>query len=296
MKNSEEKNLDSQIERFHQPVDPMAIDRIPVHCTPYLGERTLEEARAVILSGGNLLLIGEKSTGKNILAEYLAGLFCRPLYTISFHVATDAESLIGTDTLKGGEVTYRPGPITQAATYGGFCVLDEINMAKNEAVSVLHATLDHRRLIDIPGYKPVRLHPFTRFIATMNQGYAGTRAVNRALLSRFNVIRMPLISEEGLAQLLKMHFPKLREEYVHQFTLFFFEIVLKHQAGEISDRPVDLRGLIDAISLVHWGLPLGRAIDLGITNKSDDEFERTLVRDLVDERFLAEDGKDQLFQ
>lgn len=291
----DEEMLEREMEKFHQPTDPMAMDRIPVDYTPYLGERTFEEAKAVILSGGNLLLIGEKSTGKNILAEHLAGLFHRPLYTVSFHVATDAESLIGTDSLKNGEVIYRPGPITQAATSGGFCVLDEINMAKNEAVSVLHATLDHRRLIDIPGYQPVHLHPLTRFIATMNQGYAGTRAVNRALLSRFSVIRMPLITEEGLGQLLKRHFPRLREKYIEQFTLFFFEIVHKHQAGEISDRPVDLRGLIDAIGLVFWGLSLGQAIDLGITNKSDDEFERTLVRDLVDERFLVEDGKDQLF-
>ena len=30
-------------------------------------------------------------------------------------------------------------------------ILDEINMAKNDAVSVLHATLDYRRSIDVPG-------------------------------------------------------------------------------------------------------------------------------------------------
>lgn len=283
------------IEQFHTEVDPMAKDRIPKDYTPYIGEETLKAAKAVLLSGGNLLLIGEKSTGKNVLAEQLAGLFQRPLYTVSFHVAIDAEALIGTDTLSQGEVKFRPGPITQAAQYGGFCVLDEINMAKNEAVSVLHASLDHRRIIDIPGYQPIKLHPLTRFIATMNQGYAGTRAVNRALLSRFNVIRMPLISEEGLAKLIKMEYPQLKDDYVKQFTLFFFEIVKKHQAGEISDRPLDLRGLLSAISLVYWGLNLGQAIDLGITNKSDDEFERALVRDLVDQRFIVEDGKDQLF-
>lgn len=53
------------------------------------------------------------------------------------------------------------------------CILDEINMAKNHAVSVLHATLDYRRSIDVPGYSRIVLHPATRFIGTMNYGYAG---------------------------------------------------------------------------------------------------------------------------
>ena len=81
---------------------------------------------------------------------------------------------------------------------GGFGVLDEINMEKNESLAVLHATLDFRRIIDVPGYDRITLHPATRFIATMNYGYAGTRELNEALMSRFMVINMPLISQENL--------------------------------------------------------------------------------------------------
>ena len=38
----------------------------------------------------------------------------------------------------------RTGPVYDSAVQGGFAVLDEINMARNDAVSVLHAawTLD----------------------------------------------------------------------------------------------------------------------------------------------------------
>ena len=53
---------------------------------------------------------------------------------------------------------------------------------------LLHETLDYRRCIDIPGYDQIRLHPASRFIATMNYGYAGTRELNEALASRFVVI------------------------------------------------------------------------------------------------------------
>src|SRR5699024_8077944 len=105
-----------------------------------------------LLQGENLLLSGSKATGKNVLAENLACLFGRPVYNISFHVNTDSSSLIGTDTFVNNEVTLRRGPVFLCAEYGGFGVMDEINMSKNDAVSLLHATLDHRRIIDVLGY------------------------------------------------------------------------------------------------------------------------------------------------
>ena len=57
-------------------------------------------------------------------------------------------------------------------------------MAKSEAMAVLHATLDFRRTIDVPGYERMELHPATRFIATMNYGYAGTKELNEAPRAR----------------------------------------------------------------------------------------------------------------
>ena len=80
----------------------------------------------------------------------------------------DAASLIGMDTFEAGQVKFRPGPVYRCAQSGGFGVLDEINMAKNEALAVLHAVLDFRRAIDVPGYERIPLAEETRFIATMN--------------------------------------------------------------------------------------------------------------------------------
>ena len=134
-------------------------------------------------------------------------IFRRPEYDISFHVNTDSADLIGTDTFINNEVRLRKGPIYQCAEFGGFGILDEINMAKNDAVSVLHATLDHRRRIDIPGYNRILLHPATRFIGTMNYGYAGTRELNEALVSRFMVIDMPEMDEDSVFFVLRQHFP-----------------------------------------------------------------------------------------
>ena len=205
----------------------------------------------------------------------------RPSWNVSFYINTDAATLLGTDTFENGAVQLRKGPIYQCAETGGFGVLDEINMAKNESLAVLHATLDFRRSIDMPGYERIPLHDATRFIATMNYGYAGTRELNEALASRFVVIDMPAITTEGLIKLLKREFPSLKGVYAEQFAGLFQDIQKKCDGGELSTKPLDLRGLLAAVRLMRTGLEGNRALDLGLVNKSFDDFERQLVRDVI---------------
>ena len=175
----------------------------------------------------------------------------------------DAASLIGMDTFEGGAVKFRPGPVYRCAQCGGFGVLDEINMAKNEALAVLHAVLDFRRAIDVPGYERIPLAEETRFIATMNYGYAGTRELNEALTSRFVVIQMPTITEENLEKLLRAQFPDLTGKYVHQFAQLFLDLQKKCDSAEISTKALDLRGMLDALRLIRRGVPAGAALDMG---------------------------------
>ena len=130
-------------------VDEALKKRIPVPHFHYYGNKVWEEALAVLLCGRNLLLAGEKATGKNVLAQNLAAVFERPAWDISFHVNMDAAALIGSDTFHDGRVTFRPGPVYCCAQSGGFRILDEINMARNEALAVLHSVLDFRRVIDV---------------------------------------------------------------------------------------------------------------------------------------------------
>ena len=195
--------------RTTHPLTEALAPRVPQSAFTYYGKDVWEQALAALLCGENLLLAGGKATGKNVLAENLATAFGRPAWDISFHVNMDAASLIGMDTFEGGAVKFRPGPVYRCAQCGGFGVLDEINMAKNEALAVLHAVLDFRRAIDVPGYERIPLAEETRFIATMNYGYAGTRELNEALTSRFVVIQMPTITEENLEKLLRAQFPDL---------------------------------------------------------------------------------------
>ncbi len=270
--------------RHRYDVDPLARERVAAPVMPFYGKDTLEMAVAAVLQGENLLLSGGKATGKNVLCETLSWIFGRPVYDISFHVNTDSASLIGTDTFRNNEVQLRKGPVYQCAEFGGFGVLDEINMAKNDAVSVLHATLDHRRRIDVPGYSRIQLHPATRFIATMNQGYAGTRELNEALVSRFLVVDMPPLDMETLTFLLKKYFPDMKPTALEQFAGLFLDLQRKAGNGEISTKPLDLRGMIAGIRTIRSGLRPAKAIRIGVLNKSFDPFEKEILEDVASTR------------
>ncbi|MBO6164239.1 MAG: AAA family ATPase [Lachnospiraceae bacterium] len=269
--------------------------RVPVPEYFYYGKRTWELALAALLAGKNLLLAGPKATGKNVLAENLAALFGRPLWNVSFHVNVDAAYLIGTDTYNGQSVVFRPGPIWLCAARGGFGVLDEINMAKNEALAVLHAALDFRRCLDVPGYTRTDLREETRFIGTMNYGYAGTRDLNEALTSRFAVLDMPLIAVEDLERLISRRYPDINRSICAQLVKLYGELEKKAESAEISDSAVDLRGLLDAVALMAQGISSGDALEMCIVNKTFDSYERGLIRDVIEARIPADLNREIMF-
>ncbi len=290
-------NLIKDIIRFrdYYKLDEKVMYRVPVPKFHFFGRDILEMAIVAMLEGENLLLSGPKATGKNVLAENLAAIFFRPAWTLSFNVNTDSSTLIGTDTFTDGQVSFRPGHISESAKYGGFGIFDEINMAKNDAIAVLHSALDHRRIIDIPGYDRILLNEATRFIGTMNYGYAGTKDLNEALVSRFMVIEIPPVSHEKLKLILQSEFANLSEKYIENFADLFLDLQLKSQNSEISSKAVDLRGLIGAIKAMERGLAPHLAIKMGVLNKTFDEFEKELIQDIIDLRLPSRVNKEEIF-
>ena len=292
-----DKALIDEIRNFRaaHPAPEAAAERIPAPRFMYYGREVWESAAAAILCGEHLLLAGPKATGKNVLAENLAAAFGRPCWNVSMYINIDAASLIGADTLKDGRVEFREGPVCRCARMGGFGVLDEVNMAKNEALAVLHAALDFRRVIDVPGYERVSLDEAARFIGTMNYGYAGTRELNEALVSRFAVIDMPVIVQSDLLKLIRRGFPTLQPTWAEQFAGLFEDLRVKCGNAEISSKALDLRGLLSALHLMEKGLSAAQALRLGVINKAFDPFERQLVEDAVWARIPKNANRAKLF-
>ena len=274
------ENLKKEINSYREsyPVSQELLYRIPKPDNLYYGDEIWNQAVTALLCGENILLVGHKATGKNIFAENLAAAFGRPKWDISFHVNMDAASLIGMDTFRNGEVTFRPGPVYSAAKSGGF------------------ATLDFRRTIDVPGYDRIDLHPATRFIATMNYGYSGTKELNEALVSRFAVIKMPMISKDNLIKLIQDKFETISEQAAEEFANVFLDLQKKCENSEISSKALDIRGLLDSIALMEKGLEVHTALDMGITNKSFDMYEQTLIKDTIGARISKKIKTEDLFK
>ncbi len=277
--------------RKYYKLEDSLLDRVPNPRYKYYGKEVWSKSIAALLAGYNILLSGPKATGKNVLAENLAMIFNRPMWNISINVNSDSSSLLGSDTFVDGEVKLRKGPVYNAAESGGFAVFDEINMAKNDSLSVIYSALDYRRVIDVPGYERIDMHEATRFIGTMNYGYIGTKELNEALISRFMVIDMPTITEENFKMILENEFA-LKKDYLDIFVRLFMDLQKKSLNAEISSKAIDLRGLFSSIETMKKGLDIKSALEMGIVNKTFDQYEKDIVRDVINS-LLRDDVKSE---
>ena len=270
-------------------------NRIVIPNTLYVGGKIWTTAITAILQKQHILLRGAKATGKNVLANNLSFACGRPLWDISFHVNMDSSSLIGADTFKNNQVEFRPGAVYQCALYGGFGVLDEVNMAKPEAMAVLHSVTDDRRVIDVPGYDRLKLNDATRFIGTMNYGYAGTRELNEAFASRFVIIDVPQLTDKELTKLLASKYPKADNAVLELYSGLFGDLQKKAENAEISTKAVDLRGMLAALGMTAHGMKPYDALECNIVNKCFDKYERDIVSDVVKTRIPQSWSNDRVF-
>ena len=192
-----------QAEEFRNTytTDEAAVHRIVKPSIPFYGKEILEMGLAAGLlrrrepasdrAEGNW----KKCAGRESGFYFRAGR----LYNVSFHVNTNSGDLIGTDTFVDNEVKLRKGTVFISAPRRA-ALESWMRSIWQKMMRFLSFTLllDYRRSIDVPGYDRIDLHPAARFLGTMNYGYAGTKELNEALVSRFMVVDMPAQNEETL--------------------------------------------------------------------------------------------------
>lgn len=145
--------------------------------------------------GKNCLLSGPTGCGKSFAIEEVAKVEKKKLWTVNCDVELDKTEIVGhyevvSDGDGNTETRWVRGILPMAMENGDWIVLDEVNMARPEVMSVLHQALDHRRTLTIKEHdnEEVKAHPDFRVFATMNPEYSGTAELNYAFRRRFEVI------------------------------------------------------------------------------------------------------------
>lgn len=248
-------------------------------------EALLIDAITALAMGKNVLLKGPTGSGKTKFGESLSNLFQQPMFSVNSSIDLDAESLLGFKTLayEDGkqQIEFVPGPVTNAMRHGTFLYIDEINMAKPEALPIINGVLDYRRAVT---------NPFTNDIITaaegfnvigaINEGYVGTVPLNEALKNRFTVIEVPYIQGEQLKELLQTDTELQDEKTIDLFVKLSADLVSAVAQGRIAEDAASIRALVDACDLSTM-IPPERAIRRTIIDKLEEGREKEFAEHIV---------------
>lgn len=241
------------------------------------------------------LLIGETGTGKTTCIRDLAHKQKKELIRVSLNGATSVEEIIGKWILKDQETVWIDGVLIDAMKKGHWIVFDEINAALPEVLFTLHSVLDDDRKILMAEKDGEIVRPIEgfRFFATMNPsvGYAGTKDMNTALMSRFGVvIQMQPLSPAREQLMLEEH----GGVNATDAGLLTHAGVLMRKAWEAETITLycSTRDLLQAAKMMEAGLDIKKALEFTIVNKGTSPDERNDIRTVLKEvADLAKESK-----
>ena len=156
--------------------------------------KIMEQVAVAVSYRMPVLLIGETGCGKTALVRHLALSTNNAFVRVNHNGGTTVEDIIGRWLLMKGETVWQDGILIEAMKKGYWFLADEINAAGAEINFVYHSLLDDdgRVILAEKGNEVVIPHPDFRFFGAMNPSteYAGTKELNKALMSRFMVVKV----------------------------------------------------------------------------------------------------------
>ena len=139
-----------------------------------------------------VLLIGETGVGKTYTLQHVAQEEKKRIIRMSLNGEIGINEILGKWLIRAGSTYWQDGVLVEAMRNGWWIILDEINAALPEVLFVLNPLMDDSRSIILAEKdgEMVNAHPDFRIFARMNpcDEYAGTKEMNKALLSRFPIV------------------------------------------------------------------------------------------------------------
>ncbi|KAK7809871.1 hypothetical protein U0070_007727 [Myodes glareolus] len=211
--------------------------------------KNLQTLAVAVASQNAVLLEGPIGSGKTALVEHLAALTGRrkppQLLKVQLGDQTDSKMLLGmyrcTDV--PGEFVWQPGTLTQAATKGHWILLEDIDYAPLDVVSVLIPLLENGELL-IPGQGDcLKVAPTFQLFATrrlLSCGGSWYRPLNShaTMLDKYwTKIHLDNLDKKELNEILQSRYPSLLAETDHLLDIYLELTGEKHCCP--SDSSVD---------------------------------------------------------
>lgn len=251
----------------------------------------LEQVAIGINYGMPVLLVGETGTGKTSIIRHLAHETNNAFVRVNHNGGTTVEDIIGRYTIDQNGTVWNDGILIKAMKNGYWYLADEINACSPEINFVYHSLLDDdgRVILVEKGNEVIVPHPNFRFFGGMNPTteYSGTKEMNKALISRFAVVKVDFLP------------PKIEAKVVSTRTGVPIEVAEKmvKVSAEIraSHAKQTTRFVISTRDLIMWGhnfkihgkfLP---SAETAVLNKVSDE-DIQAITDLLSLHFKSIDS------
>jgi len=258
--------------------------------------------------GKNIMMTGQAGCGKTMAAKSLVNALDRPDFYFNLGATQDPRaSLIGNVHFDKGKGTYFSESLFVKAiqTPNAVILLDELTRAHPDAWNILMTVLDYGqrylRLDEADGQNTIKVADGVTFIATANIGneYTATRQLDKALMDRFTVIEMDILTDEEELGLLKYMFPTIDESELKNIS----SITHLTRVEATNDNPritsgVSTRTSVEIAGLLFDGFSLIEAADITIYPQYDAtggvDSERTFVKQIV-QKFVSDGSDEELF-
>lgn len=162
--------------------------------------------KRVEMGARSMLIEGKSGTGKTTFFRYAGAKLNRPVISMNASNGMTEEDILGKYTVIDGKPTFVEGPLLMAMRTGSIFVIEEINGAKPSVMLLMNSLLDDVEQVQHPANKDEMIKPAAGFLfgGTLNNGYAGTRKMNKAFVNRFNIaFQMNDMTEHSLKEIIK---------------------------------------------------------------------------------------------
>jgi cobaltochelatase CobS len=228
-----------------------------------------------------VLMIGESGTGKTSAIRYLANQTGNGLRRVNLNGGTTADELVGRLLINDKGTYWVDGILTEAMRKGEWIVLDEINAALPEVLFVLQSVMDddgYLVLTEKDDKEIVHKHTNFRIFATCNPPeYAGTKEMNKALLSRFAICisaDFPPVAKELEIIEHKLGNAVAKSEMAQKLVGLANETRKAKELGT-ADYAINTRDVLNVLSLSEFMEPAD-ALELAFGNKLDSADNKAL--------------------